>query len=316
MLFFYYGENSFDSYQQTKKIVGQFQKIVDKDKYNTEYLDGENITLDDFFHAVKASGFLAKKKIIIIKNIFDNKKLKDIQDEIIKFLKTQKDIKEENYILFWQNKKPDSRTKLYKTLSKFKNSKEFINPTGSKLIKWIEIKVSKYNKTIDAKAINLLISYVGNNLWQLNQEINKLANYSKENIKAEDVKKVVKAKADDNIFNLVDALGNKNKSLALRLIEGQLNDGVNIQYILNMAIRQFRLIIKAKALAGQTKYAEALAQVMQVHPMVARKILPQRELYTMDQLKNIYNKLLYFDKQSKTSSLDNRILFVKMIIEL
>ena len=144
--------------------------------------------------------------------------------------------------------------------------------------------------------------------WDEGRRKSFLARHQCDTLTEKDVKEVVKAKADDNIFNLVDALGNKNKSLALQLIEEQLNEGVNIQYILNMTIRQFRLIIKAKSLAGQTKYAEALAQVMQVHPMVARKILPQRELYTMDQLKNIYNKLLYFDKQSKTSSLDNKIL--------
>ena len=85
-------------------------------KVYLHYLDGNLLTIADFFKSVKSCGFLVTKKLIIIRDIFDNKKLKNIQDEIIKFLKTQKDDPEENYLIFWQTGKTDARSKLYKAL--------------------------------------------------------------------------------------------------------------------------------------------------------------------------------------------------------
>ncbi|RJQ34437.1 DNA polymerase III subunit delta [Candidatus Parcubacteria bacterium] len=316
MIFFYYGEDSFRAGQKINAIVEKFKEKVDPSGHSIQYLDGEEIKADDFFQAVSVIGFLVNKKLVIIKNIFDNKKLKDFQDVLIDFLKKQKDTPEENYLVFWQNDKPDTRTKLYKTLSKFKFSEEFNKLKPNELNRWINQQVNKHHKTIKNSALSLLVNSVGNDLWQLNQEINKLVNYAESEINEDDVKTLVQAKIDDNIFNLVDALGNRDKSLALKLIEEKLNAGVNSQYILTMIIRQFRLIIKAKALEKQAKYSGALAQALKVPNMIADKLLAQSKKYEMEQLKKIYFELMNLDEKLKTTSQQDKILFTQMINNL
>lgn len=316
MLFFYYGPDSFRSHQKVEAIKQKFIEKVDPSGHNVQVLDGENITADDFFQAVSVMGFLADKKLIVVNNIFDNKKLKDWQDTLLKFLDKQKDDTNENYIVFWENKKPDSRLKLYKKLSKIKFSEEFESLSVSQLKTWVEKKFAKYNKKIDNNALDLLISYVGHNLWQMNHEINKLVNFSKDNIKEEDIKQIVQAKVDENIFNLIDALGNKDKSLALKLIEEKIDNGVNHQYILTMIIRQYRLLIKAKALGNKAKNYFALMQALKVPKFIAQKTYQQSQAYDIEQLKKIYKYLLYLDEKFKTTSHREKVLFAKMINEL
>jgi len=316
MIFFYYGEDSFRAGQKINAIVEKFREKVDPGGHNIQYLDGEEIKADDFFQAVSVIGFLVDKKLVIIKNIFDNKKLKDFQDALIDFLKKQKDTPEENYLIFWQSGKPDTRTKLYKTLSKFKFSEEFNQLKPNELNRWINQQITKNKKTIKPSALNLLVNYVGNDLWQLHQEINKLTNYVESEITEDDVKALVQAKIDDNIFTLIDALGNKDKSLAFKLIEEKINAGVNSQYILTMIIRQFRLIIKAKSLEKQTKYSGALAQALKLPNMIAEKVMAQSKKYEMDQLKKIYAQLMDLDEKLKTTSQQDKILFTQMISNL
>ncbi len=313
MIFFYYGEDSFRAGQKINAIVNKFRDKIDPGGHNIQNLDGETIKADDFFQAVSVMGFLADKKLIVVKNIFNNKKLKDFQDSLINFLQKQKDTPDENYIVFWQTGKPDTRTKLYKALNKFKFSEEFNKLSSNELNKWISGQVTRAGKTIKPSALNLLVNYVGNDLWQLDQEINKLVNYVAAEISEDDIKTLVQAKIDDNIFTLIDALGNKDRSLALKLVEEKINAGVNSQYMLTMIIRQFRLIIQAKALNRQATYPGAVAQALKVPPMVANKILAQSKKYELAQLKDIYRRLMILDEKLKTTSQQDKILFTQMI---
>ncbi len=317
MLFFYYGEDSFRAKQKIDAIVNKFAAQIDPARHNIEILDGENLDPEDFFRAVSTMGFLAEKKLIILKDLLKNKKLADWQEALLDFLDKQKDLPSENYIIFWQTDKPDARLKIFKRLSKFKYREEFAPLTNTKLPAWIRQQADQYQKKITDNAIKLLINYVGNDLWQLHQEIHKLAHYGDQpEIAEEAVRELVQAKIDDNIFALIDALGHKDRALALKLIEDQLNSGVNHQYILTMIVRQFRLIIKTKALQKQISGAAALAQALQVHPLVAEKILTQSRHYDQEQLKNIYAHLLELDDQFKTSAHQEKILLAQMVNEL
>lgn len=316
MVFFYYGDDSFRAHQKIKAIEKKFKDKIDPNEQNVHYLDGENLKPDDFFRTVSVVGFLADKKLIVIKNIFENKKLATWQDVLIDYIKKQKDDKDENYLIFWQTGKPKTTSKLYKTLLNFKFVEEFKNPTPNELIKWIRLTAKSYKKEISDKAINTLISFVGDDLWQLNNELIKLANYSQNEINEQDVKEIVQAKVDDNIFAFIDALGNKDKAKALNMLEEKLDIGVNVQYILSMIIRQFRILIKTKAIEKQITHPGVLTQTLKIPPMAAQKTLAQSKLYTADDLKKIYKQLLFLDEKFKSTQNQEKILFAQMINSL
>ena len=316
MLFFYYGEDSFRAREKALAIAAKFKEKIDPSGQNISHLDGENMSSEDFWQAVSASGFLSSKKLVIIKNIFDNKKLKDWQDDLLNFLKKQKNDLEENYLIFLQSGKPDKRGKLYKTLEKIEYAQEFKLLSPLELKKWIKNRLEKQNKKISEDALSLLIVFVGSDLWQMSQELDKLANYTDKEIKSEDIKNLVQAKIDDNIFSLIDALGNKDKALALKLLEEKLDFGASPQYILSMIVRQFRLLLKTKELSGQIKYAGALMQVLKIPQFAASKALSQSQLYQKEDLKKIYKNLLELDEKFKSSQGQEKILFAKMINDL
>jgi DNA polymerase III subunit delta len=317
MIFFFYGDNSFLAQQKINALKDKFKNTIDPSGHNIQYLDGENLSIDDFFKTVSASGFLASKKLVTIRNIFQNKNLKKFQDCLIAYLEKQQDSVAENYLIFWEDNKADAKTKLFKTLKKFKYTEEFKVLLPNKLILWAKQQFQNFQKDIAPDALETLLSYIGNNLWQLDQEIKKLINFSQTNlITDEDVKSLIQAKANDNIFSLVDAIGRKDKAQSLKLLEEQLTSGSNAIYILTMVIRQFRLLLKIKILSARIKNNFALAQTMKIHSFVAQKTLAQSKLYSLEELKAIYQKLLLLDEKLKTSAWSEKIILTQMINNL
>lgn len=313
MIYFFYGENTFTARQAVDDLTAAFLAGDRQSRHDIEILDGEKLEPELLYQATSTIGFLSNKKLIIIKNIFANKKLASWQDTLLKFLDEQNKNDSANDLIFWQAGKPDARLKLYKKLVAQKNVREFVSLKPKELPEWIKNQVAKNQKQISAEAISALINFVGSDLWQLSQEINKLVSYCPKNIELNDVRTLVHAKLDDNIFKFVDALGNKNKALALKLLEEQLQSGQDKQYLITMITRQYRLLLKSKALEKSLANSYALAQKIKVDPFVAQKIWEQSRAYNIGSLKRIYFQLLELDEKFKTSSANDRLLFYQLI---
>lgn len=317
MIFFFYGDDTFRSTEKLNQIKEKFTNEVDKQGYNIVSLDGETLILEKFNEAVKQTGFLSVKRLVIIKNLMRNKKLKDFDQDIISYLKTQKDTKEENYLIFWEEGVPKKTEPLTKTLLGYKYVNELKNLKPAETQAWIENKVKETDGKIEKNAAKTLIVYLGNNLWQINNELEKLLAYKNgQIITEEDVKLLVRAKIDDNIFNLTDAVGAKNKKLALKLINEQLAAGINHLYLLTMVIRQFRILIELKSLSQDYPSYQKASGHTELHSYVVKKAWPLISLFTLEHLKNIYLKLQTLDEKFKSTGFDPMLLFDKFIAEI
>jgi len=313
MLIFLYGPDTFSSQQKLKSLKEKFIAEVDKSALNLETIDGIKLDINKFRASVLAEAFLAKKRMVIIENLF-LKPQKKICHEI---LKTLNEIKNQNIIIFWDQevkvkKAGESCLVLYEKLSKEKYSQKFELLTEPALRKWIVAKVKKEKGEITPQAINILVDWVGNDLWQMNSEIDKLLAFCKN--KAIDEKAVsllTKSKLEENIFELTDALGHKNKARALKLISDQLQSGTPETVLLAKITWQFKNLLLVKSLAEKdlTYASNQIASQLSLHPYVVKKSLGQVRNFSLDDLKKIYNQLLTIDFSIKTSQVGAETLF-------
>lgn len=250
---------------------------------------------------IDAKSMFEEKKLVVLESIFD----KGIEEQRIlsDYLKQIKAEKKEELILIIREKKaPDKRTELFKFLTKKPAmSQEFKNLDGIKLENWIKKEVEKKGGKIETRAANALAAFAGNNLWQMANEVDKLVSFKGGGaIEESDIKNLVAAKIDNNIFETVDALAEQNKKKALRLLHNHIEKGESEIYLFVMFIRQFRnlLIIKEATEKGSSYYE--LAKRTGLHPFVVRKTSGQAKEFTLEGLKKIYEKLLDFDIGIKT----------------
>jgi len=323
MIIFLYGEDTYRSSQKLNQIKDKFIKEVDSTSMNLTALDGAKLKFEEFNQQVKASPFLARKRMIIIKNLISENKSKEIQKEVVELLnQTEQNAKDENIMVFWEStdhSKAKSKEALWTRLMKEKLAEEFVPLKPAQLNAWVKKEIEKQDGKIDSQAIALLAATVGNDLWQMSNEITKLINYCQDKpISISDIENLVKAKFDDNIFNLVDALGNNNKKLAFKLMSDQFNLEADEMYLLSMLIRQFRILLEIKDLLNErpkiTK--DLIARDLGIHPFVAQKALWQVKNFTLDKLKQIYQMLSDLDSKLKTSQAKPKVLFDLFIAQI
>ncbi len=325
MIIFLYGPDTYRSQEKLDQLKEKFKREIDKSGGNIFIFNEDNADQGVIKNALFTHSFLVKKKMVVFKRItkFSKKILEDITDWLKKLENDQ------NLILIFWEEDIDSKIKISKTkrqkdkpelivqLKKVKYAYEFSLLAEEKLRNWIKDRVEKWGAKIDSCAIDLLIIFVGSNLWQMNQEIHKLAAYKgKETINKEDVELLTKSKLDENIFHLVDAVGGKNMKMALKLVNEQIESGINSGYLLTMLIREFKILLQVKDfLDNEKKYSNSSSR-FNLHPFVVKKAMCQSQKYSLEELKKIYNQLLDIDFRAKTSQIDSKVILDLFIVKL
>ena len=113
--------------------------------------------------------------------------------------------------------------------------------TGPQLTRWIAMRAEHHGAKITAGAAELLQGSVGNDLPQLNIEIEKLATYTNgAEIDEAAVGAIVGVRREESLSALLDAVGNRDAAAALRILPGLLeqpkSSGVFIVMVLGMQV--------------------------------------------------------------------------------
>ncbi|MCD4706022.1 DNA polymerase III subunit delta [bacterium] len=324
MIIFLYGEDTFRSKQKLKEFKNKFIKDIDSSRINIANIDGEKMDLENFKQAILSGGFLVKKRMIVIENLLEKNKGKKILTEILNLLKRKDSpvLSSDNIIIFWEKIGTIRADKykgkiltgpLFNFLKKEKYSFEFPFLNNYQLSAWIKKQTENRERNIDQKAINSLINLVGNNLWQINNELDKLSAYTEKNIFEKDVKEITSNQSNETIFGLIDAIVSKHKKLSFQLLSKHFTTNAEPSYLLIMLIRQFKMIIRAKDLLEKNPNAN-LAIELKAHPFVAQKVKIQSAKYSLLELKNIYSQLLAIDIKLKQGYSNPKLLFSDFIL--
>ena len=295
MIIFLYGKDTYRMKEKMKEIVEHYKK-VHKSGLNLKYFD----VFSDFEDNIKQASMFKEKKLAIINDLFSNSEFKE------RFSEKKKDfLGSEDIILIYQEKDFIKSDSLYKFLKKNIKSQEFELLTGAKLRSWVKKEFEKYDSEINPEALDLLIEYSGNDLWRMNNEIMKLVNYkNKEIINKKDINLLIRSKIETDIFKTVDAIAERNKSKALKLIHKHLEKGDSPLYLFSMINYQFRNLLIVKDFIEKCRPYGVILEKSGLHPYVVKKSYSQSYKFSFQELKKIYQKIFEIDFQIKTGKIE------------
>ena len=307
MLIFLYGDDTFRSRKKLKELKEKFVREVDPNADSLIVLDGENTDVNKINAATATTSLFSRKRMIIIERILGNKS-KTILDQIAEYLGTLKE-NNDNIIIFWDEVGDDkkAKNKLFQFLSKQKFAQNFNKLSGNETTNWIRSEVESRGAKIDPRACFSLAGMFSGDLWQLDNEINKLINYKQGQdifITEQDAKDLVVGSVDENIFGLMDAISQKNKALAFQLLEKELEAGVAEGYLLTMLMRQFRILLQVRDCLDREYAVKKITAQLKLHPFVIQKSITQAKNFSLSPLKVIFEKLVDLDKQMKSGQTD------------
>lgn len=314
MLIFLHGEDSFRSRQKLNALIEQFKKQRDPKGSNVIRLEGAKLTIDKLNEKTAAHSLLAAKRLIIIEDLFEHKE-ENIFKSLLDYLQQLEKEGNENVLIFHEGRELEGkkfgakkltiiRKKLFDYLVKQKFSEQFNALNNVQIVSWLQKQIKNHDLNIDIKTANSLVNILGNNLWTINNELNKMINFAQaqkqKEITEENVRQLTRGQVDENIFALTDALGHKNKTLFFELLEQQIEQGIAETYILTMIIRQFKQILQIKELLIKGIYGQRIASQLKLHPFVVQKTTPQTRNFSIDYLKNTLSNLTKIDYKIKT----------------
>jgi len=293
-----YGSDTFRSRQKLNEIVGHY-KTANKSGLDLKYLDAATVNFDDFQAEIKQNSIFNEKKLIILRNVFSQKDFRESFSEGFRGISENK-----NIILLFEEKEIPSSDKLLKLLEKETRCEGFSPLEGEKLIRWIKEEFRKRKSLIDSTAIDKLVESVGNDLWQMGNEIEKLASFKNGGkVETKDVELLVRPKIETDIFKTIDAIAKKDKKKAILLLHRHLAKGEAPLYILSMIAFQFRNLLVVKDLMDKQMPYYSILKALKIHPFLLKKSYQQAGSFSYAELKKIYQKISQVDLDIKTGKL-------------
>lgn len=270
-VYFFYGEEDFNIEKEVEKL----KKSLDKNFLEMSFKTYNNPKFVDLIAILRTQPMMFGKMLIIINCLdyfsktFEDKEIKQIA-EALENNNDNLDIVFVAELPRGEGKKLDSRKKFFKTLSKY-NAREFPTIPTYKVAD-LEDWIKKQGKSKDIKfepdALTAIISQIGNNLRQINAELDKLKlfAYPKDLITAQMVKEI--CISNEDLFAFSDFLMENQKDKALLEYRRLLDKKYPLEILatLQTMLRRW-IILKAKA---QECTSFELAKLTGMHEYVVK----------------------------------------------
>ena len=270
-VYFFYGEEDFNIEKEVEKL----KKSLDKNFLEMSFKTYNNPKFVDLIAILRTQPMMFGKMLIIINCLdyfsktFEDKEIKQIA-EALENNNDNLDIVFVAELPRGEGKKLDSRKKFFKTLSKY-NAREFPTIPTYKVAD-LEDWIKKQGKSKDIKfeqdALTAIISQIGNNLRQIDAELDKLKlfAYPKDLITAQMVKEI--CISNEDLFAFSDFLMENQKDKALLEYRRLLDKKYPLEILatLQTMLRRW-IILKAKT---QECTSFELAKLTGMHEYVVK----------------------------------------------
>ena len=309
MLYVLYGRDDFSRREE----LGRIKASLDSDgmlSSNTDVLDGRDVSLEQLTAICDTIPFLSSHRLVMVEGLLKRFEMPDRPrrggraprgpgPEAEHWLGladyAQRLPASTTLVLLDDEVSPENP--LLQALRPHAEVREFRELRPGAVLQWVLERSQRLGVDISPAAARLLADLVGNNLWVLAGELDKLAAYAQgRRIEGADVKALVDQVRQVNIFAMVDAVVERRTPVALRLLRQQVTAGTDSGYLLAMVVRQYRLIIQAKELSMRGLTAQEIGQRLGIgSEFVLHRVLDQADRYSLARLKTAYRRLLEAD---------------------
>ncbi|OGO33636.1 MAG: DNA polymerase III subunit delta [Chloroflexi bacterium RBG_16_57_11] len=283
---------------------------------NTTRLDGNTFNLDQLPSVANALPFLAPRRLVILNHpiarLSTPAAQKSFTDQLEKIPPTTALVLIEDRLLTLDKDREKGKLHWLERWALEHKDRVYLRafraPKGPEMVKRIQEGAKKGGGQITTEAAMLLASLVDNDPRLADQETEKLlafVNYRRP-IEYDDVEAVTADTGQGDIFTLVDALGSRDGTRAMGMLQ-RLLEYQDYYAIFGMIVRQFRLLIQARESLDLGKHRAEIQHELRLHPYVAEKLLGQAQRFTLPELERVYRRLIELDEAVKTSQMPERL---------
>lgn len=301
-----YGEERYLRRQYTDRLRQAL--CNEEDGMNTHFYEGKNPPLGEIIDLAETLPFLADRRVIFISN---SGLFKSGGEKIAEYLTSPN---ETTFFVFTESE-VDKRSKLFKTVQSKGHAAEFSVQDENTLKRWIGGILSKEGKRITESTVLLFLSKTGTDMENIQMELEKLICYcmDRDVITDRDVEAVCTNRISNHIFDMINAIADKQTKKALQLYYDLLALKEPPLRILFLIARQCNLLLQVKELKSRGYDNKVIGSKIGVPPFIAGKYATQAGRFKASTLRRAVTQCVEAEEAVKTGQL-NDLMSVEMLI--
>lgn len=303
-----YGEERFFV---DKMLAWFIEKGVDPSlrDFNYNRFDGAKVTPEEILMSAKSYPMVSPRRLIVLDDV---DKIVDPKERLLSYLNAPL----ASTTIIFVAQKPDMRTKLFLKLKKQAVLIHCRPLYENEIPLFIQQEAKARGILLSKDAVLFLKEHLGKNLVLIQTELEKLALHSgKEEIALETVEQIISGEREHTVFELLDAVCEKNLEKGLRLLSYMLSDGEAPLKILSMFMWQFRIMASAKE-ALLTMPESAVGKKVAIPPYRLTAFLNRLRLWQSNEIRAAFDLFRETDLQLKGGALAHSIVLERLILEM
>jgi DNA polymerase-3 subunit delta len=315
---FIYGTDAFGRESSYKYImqtlnISTYDEISSFLFYGDDYLKDKSIA--PIMQALNMYSFDLSEKVIFIKqaDLLDGEALSRLADY------TESPSPYAKLVMIAE--KADNRFASYKTI--IKNSLVFETTTmkyAKDMVLWLDIYLKEHNLEMDYEAKNFFVNIVELDSYTAYNEMKKLELYvgKRNKITANDIKECTVNTKAHTIFDLMDAIGYRQKKRALAVAENLLENDNSLIMIITMITNFFFTLWRLDSLKRSgISTSELTAKYMNdINSYFRGKYTEFSQNYNFSAIKNAFDELYICDSRVKLSMASEQVLLANLILKI
>ena len=304
-----YGSEELLLERAVKRLRDRLAAVADLD-FNLETFDGGSSSSDEVTNAANTMPFMSDRRLVIVRDV------DKLDASSLEALAAYARDPAPFTCLVLVATKIAKNSKLYRAAAATGVTYEYAAPKRSEYASEAVRLLKERGKRMSQGTAQALVDLVGRDLRKLDSEADKLAAYVGDaaEVTSADVAEAVAAGAAASVFELTDAVGERDTGKALRILHRLLQAGESPLGVHAMLSRHVRALVGARALSARGMLPDAMAPEIGMAPWLARNAARQASGYEPLELARALGGLADAEEQMKTSSADAGLVLERWVI--
>jgi DNA polymerase III subunit delta len=296
----YHGTSSYLSLEAVHSHIKDLKKKDSSTSINI--VEADSTTTQNIVDLLTSPSLFTSKRTILIKRAYRNKDRKELTENILEILKSEKG---DDTIIFWEDQKIRSNTRYYKFFKTKKAVEEISDLNKRTFFTWLRKELAENNLKIDQSVIKELAERTNYDPERCKNEIEKFKLSTPDKIiEQEDIEALTSDTLEKEIWDLTDAINQQDKEKSVSILERLTTQSTDANYILAMLARNLRLILLTKHLSEKGKDYRTISSSLKIPPFTTPSLIKASSQYSQERIKLLYSKLSNLDYQIKTGKID------------
>ena len=287
--------------------------VADGDEMNYAVFEESKVDLQQLRELSQTFPLFAEKRVILLDRTGILKSGKEAFLDILNKLP-------DTTCMILVEPEADKRTKIYKWIKKNGYVGEFLkkDQTEKVLMRWVAALLAKEKKKIRESDVRLFLERVGDDMFQMKNETDKLISYVGERpeIIREDIEAITSGEVQNKIFDLVAAIAEGDKRRALAYYDDLILLKEPPMRILFLIVRQYRILLLISNMRNLHKPDKDIAQAAGIPVFAIRKNASQLRGYTLAMLEHCIASCIQVEEEIKTGRIGDQIGVETLIVGL